>query len=147
MSLVLSWQGKKIMAFPKEYLDLVLVSGGLLIMFAYNLFHLYKYHKHPKTTELGYENEKKKKKKRVENIMEVSTQYHSLLLPFFVKLCILLSLFAIRLFGKYCYTPFKCGHQCSQKSTINGYTYPHFRWCIWTMCIGICTYHLLLLYA
>ena len=49
------------MAFPKEYLDLVLVSGGLLIMFAYNLFHLYKYHKHPKTTELGFENEKKKK--------------------------------------------------------------------------------------
>ncbi|GMY37438.1 hypothetical protein FCV25MIE_32681 [Fagus crenata] len=52
------------MAFPKEYLDLVLVSGGLLIMFAYNLFHLYKYHKHPKTTELGFENEKKKKKEK-----------------------------------------------------------------------------------
>jgi hypothetical protein len=68
------------MAFPKEYLDLVLVSGGLLIMFAYNLFHLTNYHKHPKTTELGFENEKKKK--RVENIMEVSTQYHSLLLSF-----------------------------------------------------------------
>ena len=49
------------MAFPKEYLDLVLVSGGLLIMFAYNIFHLYKYHNDPKTTELGYENEKKKK--------------------------------------------------------------------------------------
>ncbi|XP_075665536.1 uncharacterized protein LOC142635225 [Castanea sativa] len=48
------------MAFQKQYFDLVLVSGSLLIMFAYNLFHLYMYHNHPKTTELGFENQKKK---------------------------------------------------------------------------------------
>ena len=56
------------MGFQKQYFDLVLVSGSLLIMFAYYLFHLYMYHNHPKTTELGFENQKKKS--RVENIMK-----------------------------------------------------------------------------
>jgi len=58
------------MGFQKQYFDLVLVSGSLLIMFAYNLFHLYMYHNHPKTTVLGFENQKKKV--WVENIMKAS---------------------------------------------------------------------------
>ncbi|RDX61173.1 hypothetical protein CR513_60622, partial [Mucuna pruriens] len=38
------------MEFHKEYLDLILVPSGLLIMFAYHLFLLYKYINQPHTT-------------------------------------------------------------------------------------------------
>ncbi|XP_015875087.1 uncharacterized protein LOC107411921 [Ziziphus jujuba] len=48
------------MALEKEYLDLVLVPIGLLIMFAYHLFLLYRYLHHPLTTVMGYENQDKK---------------------------------------------------------------------------------------
>ncbi|XAR56507.1 hypothetical protein NMG60_11037027 [Bertholletia excelsa] len=40
----------------KEDLDLVLVPSGLLIMFGYHLFLLYRYLKFPQTTVIGYEN-------------------------------------------------------------------------------------------
>ncbi|CAK7350510.1 unnamed protein product [Dovyalis caffra] len=46
--------------FHKEYLDLVLVPCGLLIMFVYHLFLFYRYHKHPGTTIIGLENKDKK---------------------------------------------------------------------------------------
>lgn len=46
--------------FHKEYLDLVLVPCGLLIMFVYHLFLLYRYYKHPGTTMFDLENEDKK---------------------------------------------------------------------------------------
>ncbi|GMY37447.1 hypothetical protein FCV25MIE_32690 [Fagus crenata] len=47
------------MAFQKEYLDLVLVPSGLLIMLAYHLFLLYRYIKLPHTTVMGFENNDK----------------------------------------------------------------------------------------
>ncbi|XP_041026172.1 uncharacterized protein LOC121266422 [Juglans microcarpa x Juglans regia] len=47
------------MAFQKEYLDLVLVPTGLLIMFAYHLFLLYRYLNLPHTTVMGFENNDK----------------------------------------------------------------------------------------
>ncbi|KAL6282392.1 hypothetical protein ACE6H2_013321 [Prunus campanulata] len=46
--------------FQKEYLDVVLVPSGLLIMLIYHLFLLYKYLKHPLSTAMGYENKDKK---------------------------------------------------------------------------------------
>lgn len=48
------------MAFPQEDLDLVLVPIGLLLMFAYNLFFLYRYLHFPKTTVMGIENDDKR---------------------------------------------------------------------------------------
>lgn len=57
------------MALEKEYLDLVLVPIGLLIMFAYHLFLLYRYLHHPLTTVMGYENQDKKV--WVDKIMQV----------------------------------------------------------------------------
>lgn len=47
------------MGFQKEYLDLVLVPSGLLIMFAYHLFLLYRYLNRPHTTVMGFENNDK----------------------------------------------------------------------------------------
>ncbi|KAF5474461.1 hypothetical protein F2P56_006357 [Juglans regia] len=47
------------MAFQKEYLDLVLVPSGLLIMLAYHLFLLYRYLNLPHTTAMGFENNDK----------------------------------------------------------------------------------------
>ncbi|XP_012452846.1 uncharacterized protein LOC105774820 [Gossypium raimondii] len=44
------------MAFEKENLDLILVPAGLLIMFAYHLFLLYRYIHRPHTTVIGFEN-------------------------------------------------------------------------------------------
>ncbi|XP_022717747.1 uncharacterized protein LOC111276238 [Durio zibethinus] len=44
------------MAWTKEYLDLVLVPSGLLIMSAYHVFLLYRCLKLPQTTVIGYEN-------------------------------------------------------------------------------------------
>ncbi|XP_030460222.2 uncharacterized protein LOC115680547 [Syzygium oleosum] len=48
------------MAFPQDDLDLVLVPSGLLLMFAYNLFFLYRYLRFPKTTVMGVENDDKR---------------------------------------------------------------------------------------
>ncbi|XP_007021604.2 PREDICTED: uncharacterized protein LOC18594088 [Theobroma cacao] len=48
------------MAWTKEYLDLVLVPSGLLIMSAYHVFLLYRCLKLPQTTVSGYENHCKK---------------------------------------------------------------------------------------
>ncbi|KDO77723.1 hypothetical protein CISIN_1g047237mg [Citrus sinensis] len=48
------------MTFQKEYLDLVLVPLGLLIMFTYHLFLLYRYLHHPHTTAFGFENNDKR---------------------------------------------------------------------------------------
>ncbi|XP_068323402.1 uncharacterized protein [Pyrus communis] len=44
------------MVFQKEYLDVVLVPLGLLIMLIYHLFLLYKYLNHPLSTAIGSEN-------------------------------------------------------------------------------------------
>ncbi|PIN15622.1 hypothetical protein CDL12_11729 [Handroanthus impetiginosus] len=46
--------------FRKEYLDLVLVPCGLLIMFSYHLILLYRCLKLPHTTVIGFENNDKK---------------------------------------------------------------------------------------
>lgn len=43
------------MRFHKEDLDLVLVPCGLLIMFVYHLFLLYRYLHQPHTTVMGFE--------------------------------------------------------------------------------------------
>ncbi|KAK7412398.1 hypothetical protein VNO78_03856 [Psophocarpus tetragonolobus] len=48
------------MKFHKEYLDLVFVPSGLLIMFAYHLFLLYKYINQPHNTVMGFENNDKR---------------------------------------------------------------------------------------
>ncbi|PQQ19698.1 uncharacterized protein Pyn_30419 [Prunus yedoensis var. nudiflora] len=48
------------MDFLHEYLDVVLVPSGLLIMLFYHLFLLYTYRKYPEYTSMGYEiNDKK----------------------------------------------------------------------------------------
>ncbi|XP_028798474.1 uncharacterized protein LOC114753937 [Neltuma alba] len=46
--------------FQKEYLDLVLVPCGLLIMFLYHLCLLYRYLHRPHTTSMGFENNDKR---------------------------------------------------------------------------------------
>ncbi|KAK1268791.1 hypothetical protein QJS04_geneDACA008292 [Acorus gramineus] len=43
----------------KEYLDLVLAPSGLLLMFGYHLFLLYRILKYPHKTVIGYENHNK----------------------------------------------------------------------------------------
>lgn len=43
-----------------EYLDVLLVPIGLLLMFGYHLFLLYRYLKCPQTTTIGYENHNKR---------------------------------------------------------------------------------------
>lgn len=48
------------MDFNKEYLDVVLVPTGLLIMLIYHLFLLYKYFHQPLSTSMGYENNDKR---------------------------------------------------------------------------------------
>ncbi|GAV75086.1 DUF599 domain-containing protein [Cephalotus follicularis] len=48
------------MSFNKQYLDLVLVPSGLLIMFAYHLILLYRYLNLPHTTVIGFENNDKR---------------------------------------------------------------------------------------
>nr|KYP51878.1 hypothetical protein KK1_026234 [Cajanus cajan] len=58
------------MKFHKEYLDLVLVPSGLLIMFVYHLFLLYKYVNQPHSTVMGFENNDKRI--WVERIMQAS---------------------------------------------------------------------------
>ncbi|KAK4740626.1 hypothetical protein SAY87_024214 [Trapa incisa] len=57
------------MGFSKDVLDLVLSPAGLFIMFAYQLYFLYRYRRFPKTTVLGMENEDRKA--WVESILQV----------------------------------------------------------------------------
>ncbi|KAK9674474.1 hypothetical protein RND81_12G235000 [Saponaria officinalis] len=45
-----------IIKWEKEYLDLILVPSGLLIMFGYHIRLLYKYLRFPQSTVLGFEN-------------------------------------------------------------------------------------------
>ncbi|XP_010260365.1 PREDICTED: uncharacterized protein LOC104599499 [Nelumbo nucifera] len=44
------------MGFQKEELDVILVPSGLLIMFSYHLYLLYRIIRRPETTVIGYEN-------------------------------------------------------------------------------------------
>ncbi|CAK9179342.1 unnamed protein product [Ilex paraguariensis] len=60
------------LTWRKEYLDLVLVPVGLLIMFGYHLFLLYRVLNLPETTSIGYENHNKKA--WVERIMQVEAK-------------------------------------------------------------------------
>ncbi|KAG8386366.1 hypothetical protein BUALT_Bualt03G0141400 [Buddleja alternifolia] len=46
--------------WKKDYLDVLLVPSGLLLMFGYHLVLLYRYLKCPQTTVIGYENHNKK---------------------------------------------------------------------------------------
>ncbi|KAE9599263.1 hypothetical protein Lalb_Chr15g0089641 [Lupinus albus] len=54
--------------FHKEYLDLILVPIGLLIMFGYHLYLLHKYLNRPHSTVIGFENNDRKA--WVERIMQ-----------------------------------------------------------------------------
>ncbi|KAL9264081.1 hypothetical protein AKJ16_DCAP24031 [Drosera capensis] len=60
------------MAFQKENLDLILVPSGLLIMFSYHLFLLYRYIRLPHTTAIGFENNDTKA--WIERVMKDETQ-------------------------------------------------------------------------
>ncbi|KAF7840298.1 uncharacterized protein G2W53_002596 [Senna tora] len=60
------------MELHKEYLDLILVPCGLLIMFTYHLFLLFRYLHRPHTTVMGFENNDKSA--WVERIMQASNQ-------------------------------------------------------------------------
>lgn len=51
---------KRQMGFEKQDLDVVLVPGGLLVMFGYHLFLLYRYLHLPDTTVMGFENHDKR---------------------------------------------------------------------------------------
>lgn len=57
------------MVWKEEYLDVVLVPSGLLIMLAYHLFLLYRCRKFPETTVIGYENHYRKA--WIERILQV----------------------------------------------------------------------------
>lgn len=61
---------EKIMVWKKEYLDLILVPTGLLIMLCYHLFLLYRCLRHPETTVIGNENHCRKA--WVERMLQVS---------------------------------------------------------------------------
>ncbi|KAL9232447.1 hypothetical protein vseg_007558 [Gypsophila vaccaria] len=58
-----------IFKWHKEYLDLILVPSGLLIMFGYHIVLLYKYLRIPESTVLGFENHCKKA--WVKSIMQI----------------------------------------------------------------------------
>lgn len=60
------------MVFQKENLDLILVPSGLLIMFGYHLFLLYRYFRLPHTTTIGFENNDTKT--WIERVMKDETQ-------------------------------------------------------------------------
>lgn len=70
------------MAFNKDYLDLIFVPGGLLVMFAYHLYLLYRYLNFPQTTVMGLDNHDKKA--WVVRIVQVNT--HSLSLSLSLSL-------------------------------------------------------------
>lgn len=48
------------MLIPKAYLDIVLVPTGLLFLGVYHLYLLYRILKHPHSTAIGFENDKKR---------------------------------------------------------------------------------------
>lgn len=64
------------MIWRKEYLDLILVPTGMLIMLCYHLFLLYRFQRHPETTIIGYENHCRKA--WVERMLQVSLILFSL---------------------------------------------------------------------
>ncbi|WRX29112.1 Protein of unknown function DUF599 - like 8 [Theobroma cacao] len=66
------------MAWTKEYLDLVLIPSGLLIMSTYHVFLLYRCLKLPQTTVIGYENHFKKA--WVERMLQVEAKDRGLAL-------------------------------------------------------------------
>ncbi|XP_042479354.1 uncharacterized protein LOC122060226 [Macadamia integrifolia] len=66
------------MAFGVQYLDLILVPGGLLIMFTYHLYLIYRVRTNPKATTIGYEN--LNKKSWVKCMMEGDSSHLSLAL-------------------------------------------------------------------
>ncbi|VFQ89061.1 unnamed protein product [Cuscuta campestris] len=49
-----------LVVFEKQYIDLLLVPSGLLFMFAYHIFLLYRYLHTPHTTVIGFENNDKR---------------------------------------------------------------------------------------
>ncbi|KAF5206263.1 spastin, putative (Protein of unknown function, DUF599) [Thalictrum thalictroides] len=57
------------MVFQKEYLDMVLVPCGIVIMFGYHIYLLYRIILYPHTTVIGYENHNKRA--WVERMMQV----------------------------------------------------------------------------
>lgn len=59
------------MNLEKQYLDMILVPTGLIIMFGYHLFLLYRVLRLPHTTVIGYENHNKMA--WVERMLQVST--------------------------------------------------------------------------
>lgn len=60
-----------LVVFEKQNIDLLLVPSGLLIMFAYHIFLLYRYLHTPHTTVLGFENNDKRA--WVEKVMQQSS--------------------------------------------------------------------------
>ncbi|XP_043687491.1 uncharacterized protein LOC122638703 [Telopea speciosissima] len=56
------------MEFVVKYLDVILVPAGLLIMFTYHLYLIYRVLRYPETTVIGYENINRKA--WVENMMQ-----------------------------------------------------------------------------
>ncbi|OAY24872.1 uncharacterized protein LOC110605664 [Manihot esculenta] len=66
------------MDFKKDYLDLILVPSGLLIMFGYHLFLLYRYLNLPHTTVMGFDNNDKRA--WVERIMQADKRDASIAL-------------------------------------------------------------------
>ncbi|KAL5802972.1 hypothetical protein ACOSQ4_031277 [Xanthoceras sorbifolium] len=66
------------MVWRKEYLDVILVPSGLLIMFGYHLYLLYRCLKFPHTTVIGYENHNKKA--WVERMLQVEAKDRGLAL-------------------------------------------------------------------
>ncbi|KAM0945916.1 hypothetical protein DsansV1_C09g0089261 [Dioscorea sansibarensis] len=60
------------MMLDRRYIDIVLVPSGLVIMFGYHLFLLYRILKLPHTTVVGYENHNKLA--WVERMMQVGTK-------------------------------------------------------------------------
>ncbi|EEF39104.1 uncharacterized protein LOC8268829 isoform X1 [Ricinus communis] len=66
------------MSWRKEYLDLVLVPTGLLIMCCYHLYLLYRCLKFPETTIIGYENHCRRA--WVERVLQVEAKERGLYL-------------------------------------------------------------------
>lgn len=73
-------QKSSYMVWRKDYLDAILVPSGLLIMFFYHVFLLYRCLKRPEATVIGYENHCKKA--WVSSIMQVGTTWVSILWSF-----------------------------------------------------------------
>ncbi|KAM1384490.1 hypothetical protein PS2_036431 [Malus domestica] len=60
IAIIMRLEAMDFLHFQKEYLDVVLVPSGLLIMLIYHFFLLYKYVNYPLSTAVGSENNDKK---------------------------------------------------------------------------------------